>query len=502
MAETRPEDGLDPSGHEPEAHARARAAQPPAPLGGNRPAAGSRAATSPDAAWQPGPGATDFLGLEPELRGASGAGAEGPTESWLFDIEQADAGQAATSATATATEELEPASSDAEAFEGGDEAEPAPYGEGADESTDGGSDRAPRAAEQPARAGGARRLALAAAACALLAAGGWYAWHEHGDQLRGFVGRFLPADAELAGRPAPTPPAEPAGARPSSARPSTARSDAAAESPATNPDAAAAASAPTPAPETASATASGPGPSDAPIAGAPHDLAAGAPPDAPARAPTTDLTSALPEGSTGAPPAPASSASAPATAEPGLALSRDAASASRDARLPADEPGPGGGRRATARDLAGLWFEPTIPTHAIAGPSRLHTPNVGLVRAELLNGEFLEGRLHAVGEDRIWIDVDLGRMALDAVDLRGLVQIVGQQGAPLPAGSQAIAGLPRVEILLPGGSLVGRIVGREGDEVTFVTETGLRMRVEPLDIRPASDGRSRLIGRVGQVRQP
>jgi hypothetical protein len=187
---------------------------------------------------------------------------------------------------------------------------------------------------------------------------------------------------------------------------------------------------------------------------------------------------------------------------PAPTLVRDDAPPARDARLPIDEPGPGGGRRATAADLANLWFEPTIPLDAIHGATRLNTPNVGLVRAELWNGEFLEGRLQAVGQSRVWIDVALGRMSLDAADLRGLVQVVGQGGQALPAGSQAIANLPRVEILLPGGTLVGRVVGREGDRVTFVTEEGMRMRVEPLDIRPASDGQSRLIGRAADFKKP
>jgi hypothetical protein len=98
--------------------------------------------------------------------------------------------------------------------------------------------------------------------------------------------------------------------------------------------------------------------------------------------------------------------------------------------------------------------------------------------------------------------VKLGRIAFDASEVRHLVQIVGAQGMPLPLGTQALAGLPHVEVLLPGGSLTGRVLNRDGDRVTFVTEEGMRMRVEALDVRPAPNGRSRLIGPAAGHKKP
>lgn len=143
-----------------------------------------------------------------------------------------------------------------------------------------------------------------------------------------------------------------------------------------------------------------------------------------------------------------------------------------------------------------MWLETTIPTEAIRGPTRLRTLNVGVVRLQLTNGEYVEGGLHAVGEARVWLDVPLGRMSFAAGDIRELTQIVGSQGQPLPPGAQALAGLKKVEVLMPGGSLTGRILDRQGDNVTFVTEAGMRLRVEALDVRPVSTGGSRLVGPV------
>jgi hypothetical protein len=141
-----------------------------------------------------------------------------------------------------------------------------------------------------------------------------------------------------------------------------------------------------------------------------------------------------------------------------------------------------------------MWLETTIPTEAIRGPTRLRTLYVGAVRLQLTNGEYIEGTLNAVGESRVWLDVPLGRMSFAAGDIQELKQIVGSQGQPLPAGAQALAGLKRVEVLMPGGSLTGRILNREGTNVTFVTEAGMRVSVEALDVRPVSTGGSRLVG--------
>jgi len=441
MAETRRNEAQDPYGDP--------LGQHPDAVGGstrNRPAAGAREVNSPQAAddgWQAGAGATDFLGLESDLRGGSTPNTDGgPTESWLFDIEQADAHMSPT-AVATAAparteyaEYAENALADTEI-----EAEAgAEYAESLELEPE------PEAAP-PARRGSKRMLATVAV-LALATAGGYYGWQR-------FAPGSPPTQQVASTTPEPTPaksPAKPA--------PVTAPTPTVAAVP--------------PIPETAPPAVTAPAVVEPVLELAATPVETNVPPRA----------EPLPDTAV---------ASAPATDAP---LERSLNPTPKSLELPTGRPGPGGGRHATDLDWAGMWLEPTIPNDAIRGPARLRTLNVGLVRAELVNGEFVEGTLYAVGESRVWLDVKLGRLSFDASDLRGLVQIVGAQGQPLPLGSQSLAGLPRVEVLLPGGSLTGRVLGREGDMVTFVTEDGMRMRVEAIDVRPAPTGRSRLIGPV------
>ncbi|MCY2960306.1 MAG: hypothetical protein NTY35_09090 [Planctomycetota bacterium] len=458
MAETRRNEAQDPSGIP--AGANLDAGHGPAR---NRPAVGAREANAPppgDSGWQAGAGATDFLGLEPDLRAGSDAGSStAPTESWLFDIEQSDMDFSPTAA-ATATADsaaFEPASAEPEYA-----ADPTAT---SDEDLEPELELVP---PSPARSPRKRAL-VAVTLLALATAGGWYAWQR-------FAARPAPTMQVATANPVPAPakPAKKPVAPPTVAKPA----DATPSAPAAGP-AAVAPPVLEPAVETRVAAATATPPENLPTVAEPTPVE-----------PTVALAPAEPV----TPVLPAPTVEPLATTTTSAPLARSANLPAKAPELPTGDPGPGGGRHATDRDLAGMWLEPTIPTDAIRGAARLRTLNVGLVRAELVNGEFIEGRLHAVGESRIWIDVKLGRMSFDASDVRDLVQIVGAQGQPLPLGSQALAGLPRVEVLLPGGSLMGRVLDRDGDRVTFVTEDGMRLRVEAIDVRPAPNGRSRLVG--------
>ncbi len=481
MAEHRPYEAQEPDGRPSGSHLDAASGQ-----ARNRPAVGAREAHSPQAAdsgWQPGLGATDFLGLEPDLRGGSEAGnTGGTTESWLFDIEQGTHGgsqahghgdatyaqdayaqdeyaqddDAGTTATAVASdvdasgEAGYDLPADGSAAEGDDEFQLEDGAEGA-----------------PARSG-ATRLLVGAALCCGVAVAGWYGWQKYSP-------RFL-TNHQVATTGTGTTPVEPA------PNPRTPRK------PAKQPNT-------TPQPVVAS-----PDPADSAAQPIDEDPVSETTADSEPLVAVTSVPTGIPE------PNPTAGTEAPSATNPtpmdptamagetGLLRSPDVAQ--RDPELPTGEPGPGGGRHATEMDWAGMWLDTTIPVDAIRGPTRLRTLNVGLVRAELVNGEFVEGRLNAVGESRIWLDVKLGRLAFDIAEVRHLVQIVGEQGQPLPLGTPATAGLPRVEVMLPGGSLTGRVLAREGDRVTFLTEEGMRVRVDALEIRPAPNGRSRLIGRV------
>jgi hypothetical protein len=163
-----------------------------------------------------------------------------------------------------------------------------------------------------------------------------------------------------------------------------------------------------------------------------------------------------------------------------------------------DSVGPGGGRRVNEQDLSGLWLEATIPLQAIDGPRRLRTIDVGRVRILLHSGEHLEGDLYAVGLSRVWLEVPLGRVSFAMSDVKELTHIVAPAGATA-VKTQTLADLPRVEVLLPGGALMGRVLERNGSIVTLVTDEGMRLRVDALDIRVAPSGRSRLVGATSQL---
>lgn len=461
MADTRTEELRDPLGNPNGSNPQAGAL---GELGGpvrNRPAAGAREADSvpsADARWRPGPGATDFLGLEPDLQHGEESSTGGPTESWLFGAAQADADFAPT-AVSTATPPTRTSTAQ-QATPAATESSPsefdAPFDARFDDLATEVEPVVPPARKPMSRS--LRGLAFAAAFL-VLSAGGYLVWQRFGPKIdpRQEVANVAPEPT--APRPAKPTPDAPVAVQPVAPAPALSPTQPTTETANSNPD----------------------------------PLLAAIVPDVEEIAFESNATPAPAENAT--------SASTPAPVEPVSAVPEPAPLArstapTKVAELPLGQPGPGGGRRATAADWAGMWLETTIPTEAIRGPTRVRTLHVGLVRAELRNREFIEGALYAVGESRIWLDVALGRLSLDADEVRELVQIVGQQGQPIAIGVQALAGLPRVEVLLPGGTMTGRVLGREGDWVTFITEDGMRMRVDALDIRPAPDGRTRLVGAV------
>ncbi|MFN0241459.1 MAG: hypothetical protein ACKVWV_01070 [Planctomycetota bacterium] len=143
-------------------------------------------------------------------------------------------------------------------------------------------------------------------------------------------------------------------------------------------------------------------------------------------------------------------------------------------------------RRATKSDLAGIWEGQTIPMDRIGGPTRILTPQVGRVRTILHDGEIFEGRLYAVGQHKVWLDTQLGRMALMFDQLERVDQISSPQGTPAlgTPGSQALEGLPRVRVRVPGGMFYGKVTARDERTVTLITDDGARVTLETQDVEP------------------
>jgi cytoskeletal protein RodZ len=153
-----------------------------------------------------------------------------------------------------------------------------------------------------------------------------------------------------------------------------------------------------------------------------------------------------------------------------------------------------GVRRAVPADYAKVYFDEALPSGEIQSALRRTTPSVGSVRAELNSGEVYLGRLHSVGMGSIWIDLELGRMRVDARDLKAFEKLVSTtKGSRL---EQSVAGLPRVRVRTPGGSIDGWLVARQNDRVTLVTEAAQRLVLESRDVEELGGGRTRIVSRT------
>ncbi len=130
--------------------------------------------------------------------------------------------------------------------------------------------------------------------------------------------------------------------------------------------------------------------------------------------------------------------------------------------------------RADAADLAQLWTGFDIPRHRIDDDQRLLTPGVGWVRLRLNNGAILEGRLHAVGLGRVWLDARGGRLGLRAAEVGEMVHVMSGDGSAVP-GNLAVIDLEPVRVRTAGGVIEGWVVTREGSATTVVTEGGTRI---------------------------
>jgi hypothetical protein len=427
--------------------------------------------------------ATDFLGLDQEIGGAStgtpgvgsspGAGQVDTSNSWLLSLEGDAVPQAG-----SAQDTLEP---DAEQ-DGADGAGGAPTDE--DE-----TQVEPEAAPRPRRS---RLLVpvLALAGCALVA-GGWYVWQ----------GRQIPADdLSVAHLPAPAKPAHgPKAPAPTNTTPPTNTTEPTppAVTPTVETTPSVASTDPAPAvPVTAPAPAAprfqfGPRSTDARVEryvqtslglGQAVDEASGASTIAPSIALMSFYGHSIALNALGTPGLPATLSPEPGT--PDLAQQRPS-----PVRRATQRTGRGGLRLANDADLAGVWDGHTIPLDAVDKDARLLTPQVGRVRVTIHGGEIFEGRLYAVGEKQIWLDTDLGRMALVSQQVALIQQLSSPDGTPVLGadGSQLLAGLPRVRVRTLGGPLYGKVIGRDERTLTLITDGGARITVDGTAFEPAPD---------------
>jgi hypothetical protein len=138
-----------------------------------------------------------------------------------------------------------------------------------------------------------------------------------------------------------------------------------------------------------------------------------------------------------------------------------------------------------------VWRGRNVPMEAISAPARTLMPRVGPVRVHMDSGETIEGRLYAVGQDRVWLDVDPGRIGLDGD------AVVSFEHLPMEASLSSVPVLSgdRVRVRVPGGSLYGRVFSREGDVVTLISDEGGRVSLRDVDVEPLGTRRAILVER-------
>ncbi len=159
----------------------------------------------------------------------------------------------------------------------------------------------------------------------------------------------------------------------------------------------------------------------------------------------------------------------------------------------------GGLRQASAAELAGVWTGATIPIAALRGPDRLLTPGVGRVRVVLAKGEIFEGKLYAVGQRKLWLETQLGKMALVDWQIDRIEHIVAADGTLLSGGdsSKDMAGLPNVRVRTAGGVFYGKMLSQDGSSVVLVTESGGRVTLDGAEVELAGRAATHVVDASG-----
>ncbi len=161
-------------------------------------------------------------------------------------------------------------------------------------------------------------------------------------------------------------------------------------------------------------------------------------------------------------------------------------------------------REASASELSGIWSGGAIPIDAIEGQSRLLTPSIGRVRVHLGSGEIFEGQLYAVGQKKVWLETELGKMALLSWQVHRIEHILTTEGVAALGddGSQDLAGLEQVRVRTPGGVFYGKVIDRDEDTVTLVTDEGARITLRDAVVDPAGKSATRLVDSSGAEEDP
>ncbi|MDF1838082.1 MAG: hypothetical protein P1V35_09455, partial [Planctomycetota bacterium] len=131
------------------------------------------------------------------------------------------------------------------------------------------------------------------------------------------------------------------------------------------------------------------------------------------------------------------------------------------------------------------WEGMEVPMHAIANEAILLTPQVGPVRVIAKDGETIEGRLHGIGQNYVWLTTNLGRLSIPGRRVERVERIDPNQFTTEVKSTQDYTKLPKVRVRMKGGVFIGHELAREGNRITIRTEKGHKMTLVSDDIRPA-----------------
>lgn len=138
-----------------------------------------------------------------------------------------------------------------------------------------------------------------------------------------------------------------------------------------------------------------------------------------------------------------------------------------------------------------IWRGNEVPLEALSAPAKTIMPRVGNVRVFTLAGDVFEGRLYAVGQNRVWIDTQPGRIGLDGSKVQRIDLLPEAPAGNLTSASDLhVAGSRRVRVRVPGGMLYGSVLKVEDDDVTLALDSGGRVRVKADDVQNLGSGRA------------
>jgi len=96
----------------------------------------------------------------------------------------------------------------------------------------------------------------------------------------------------------------------------------------------------------------------------------------------------------------------------------------------------------------------------------------------------------------------LGRTFLTGLSAIGRLALEGKRVATIAlvtmeeVNGKTVEDLPRMRVRTPGGLFFGKVISREDDRVTLLTEDGGKITLVSRDVEPAPLGDTRVIGRV------